>query len=126
MAEQIAKEFLQFYYEKYKLGGQRGDALVALYADDSQMTFEGDLRTGRVAIKEKLNSLTFKSIEHQITTMDFQPLDDSTLLIMVVGMLKTDNDPPHAFSQNFVLKAHAAGYYVKGEMFRMVLHNNAV
>jgi len=124
-AQQIGEQFLSFYYNAYKTG-QRGDQLQSLYAPDSQMTFEGDLRSGTEAIKQKLNSLTFQSIDHKITTMDVQAIDNETLLIMVVGMLKTDNDPPHAFSQNFVIKAHQGGYYVKSEIFRMILHNQAV
>lgn len=126
MAENIAKEFLQFYYQAYKKA-DRGDLLAGLYGADSQMTFEGDLQQGKDNIKAKLNGLRFQSIEHVITTMDFQLIDEGTLLIMVVGMLKTDEDPPHAFSQNFVLKSTGANnFYVKAEMFRMVLHNQAV
>jgi len=124
-AEDIAKQFLQVYYGNYK-SPQRGNSLANLYGADSQMTFEGDLRQGKEEIQEKLNSLRFVNIEHKITTMDHQLIDDETLLIMVVGMLKTDEDPPHAFSHNFVLKAAGpANFYVKGEMFRMVLHNQA-
>merc|ERR1712096_587923 len=70
------------------------------------------------------NSLSFKSINHSITCMDHQLVDNSTLLIIVIGMLKTDEDPPQSFSQTFVLKSSDGGsFYVKSDVFRMILHN---
>ena len=38
------------------------------------MTFEGAQFQGKQPIMEKLASLPFKSVHHQITTMDAQPI----------------------------------------------------
>jgi len=125
--EAIAKQFCQVYYEKYKgAAGERGTDLASLYGTDSCLSFEGSNDQGVDAIRNKLNSLSFKSINHSITCMDHQLVDNSTLLIIVIGMLKTDEDPPQSFSQTFVLKSAEGGsFYVKSDVFRMILHNHA-
>ena len=38
------------------------------------MTFEGAQFQGRQPIMEKLQSLPFKSVAHQVTTIDAQPI----------------------------------------------------
>ena len=47
------------------------------------MTFEGAQFQGRQPIMEKLQSLPFKSVAHQVTTIDAQPIigvDDNKVL----------------------------------------------
>jgi len=126
-AKTIAESFLEFYYKQYhQPQGTRGNSLSALYAEDSHMTFEGVLCVGTENIKNKLNTLAFNRIDHVITTYDCQALDNgSNIEIFVIGRLKTDDDPPHAFSQNFQLVRNQTGnFHIKSEVFRMVLHNS--
>ena len=86
------------------------------------MTFEGNQFLGRAKIMEKLTNLGFKSIKHSITTVDAQPTFDGGVLIVVLGQLKTDEDPPHTFNQIFVLKPSGGSFYVEHDIFRLALH----
>lgn len=47
-----------------------------------------DFAKGAQEIAEKLRSLTFQTIQHNISTMDIQPTTDSGILIVVTGALK--------------------------------------
>lgn len=77
---------------------------------------------GRVKIMEKLQGLTFKTIQHVVTMVDCQPTFDGGVVIVVLGQLKTDDDPPHTFNQVFVLKHQAGSFYVEHDIFRLSLH----
>ena len=87
------------------------------------MTFEGTQLMGRAKIMEKLQSLSFQKIQHLITTIDTQPTFDGGVLVMVLGQLKTDDDPPHTFNQTFVLKPSADSFFVEHDIFRLALHS---
>lgn len=39
--------------------------------------------------------------------------------------LQTDEDPPHGFSQVFVVKPIDAGYFIVHDIFRLSIHNTA-
>lgn len=83
------------------------------------MTFEGEQIMGRVKIMEKYQGLTFKTIQHVISTVDSQPMFDGGVIVSVIGQLKTDEDPPHTFSQVFVLKPQGDAFYVEHDIFRL-------
>lgn len=88
------------------------------------MTFEGNQFMGKTAIMEKLQGLAFQKIQHIVTTIDSQPTMDGGVLIVVLGQLKTDDDPPHTFNQTFVLKPAAGGsFYLEHDIFRLALHS---
>ena len=105
------------------------------------MTFEGTQIQGSAKIMEKIQSLTFQKIAHQITAVDCQPTFDGGILINVLGQLKvtssilimieglrsifvqTDDDPPHGFTHTFALKTEQGAWFVQHEIFRMALHN---
>ena len=110
------------------------------------MTFEGEQIQGAMKIMEKfkvrlfisiewcnhltwyssitpLQSLTFQSIKHIITKVDCQPMFDGGILIVVLGQLKTDNDPPHPYSQTFVLKPIADSFFLQHDIFRLGIHS---
>lgn len=96
-----------------------------LQRDDSVMLFEGSPFQGATAIVQKLMSLSFQKVEHAITTIDSVLTIDSGLLIMVVGQLKTDNDPIHTFSETFYLKQFGDSLFVMNSVFRLSLHHQA-
>ena len=56
--------------------------------DQSLMTFEGAQVQGRQSIMGKFGSLTFKSVKHEVQTVDCQPSMNSGILVMVSGLLK--------------------------------------
>ncbi|KAG8298834.1 Nuclear transport factor 2 [Homalodisca vitripennis] len=93
-------------------------------AETSFMTFEGMQLQGAMKIMEKLNSLTFQKINRIITAVDSQPMFDGGVLINVLGRLQTDEDPPHAYSQTFVLKPIGTSFYVQHDLFRLALHDS--
>ncbi|XP_018495671.1 probable nuclear transport factor 2 isoform X1 [Galendromus occidentalis] len=91
----------------------------------SFMTFEGEQHFGRTKIMEKFQALTFQKICHVITATDCQPMFDGGIMIVVLGQLKTDDDPPHSFYQVFVLKPIGDSFYLEHDIFRLALHHSA-
>lgn len=91
---------------------------------NSMLTFEGVQILGRERIAEKLASLTFQRINHQVTLVDSQPTLDGGVIVYVMGQLKTDDDPVHTFSQVFILQAEPnGGFSVRHDIFRLALHS---
>merc|ERR1712227_319891 len=82
---------------------------------------------GKAPILEKLMSLPFQKVNHQITTIDSQPIigvdDNKACCVMVTGQLKTDDDPPHSFHQTFILRPAGGSFVVANDFFRLPLHN---
>ncbi|KAL7079909.1 hypothetical protein ACQ4LE_000693 [Meloidogyne hapla] len=124
--DQVGQAFIQHYYSKFDVSDAtaRTVGLNDLYdADQSFMTFEGNQVRGRAAILEKFGSLQFRSIQHAITKTDCQPLQDGSILVTVIGQLKTDDDPINSFNHCFVLKPNTTGsFYISNEIFRLILH----
>ncbi|XP_046842468.1 nuclear transport factor 2-like [Xenia sp. Carnegie-2017] len=121
--EQIGKAFIDQFYKLFD-GNREG--LRPFYRDDSLLTFEGAQMQGVNAILEKLKSLPFQTVQHVVTTGDCHPTIDYGVLVHVVGQLKTDNDPPHSFSQTFCLRrdpVNPNNYYVLNDVFRLSLHH---
>lgn len=50
---------------------------------------------------------------------------DGGILISVLGRLQCDDDPPHAFSQVFVLKPLDGSFYCAHDIFRLNIHDSA-
>ncbi|GFS80382.1 nuclear transport factor 2 [Nephila pilipes] len=90
--------------------------------EKSLMTFEDQKISGRTKIMEKIQSLTFQKIAHNITAIDTQPMLDGSILICVLGQLKTDDDYPQTFHQIFVLKSLGDNFYAEHDIFRLSLH----
>lgn len=121
--EAIGRGFVNQYYALFDDPAQR-EKLVSFYnAETSFMTFEGLQLQGAMKIMEKLNSLTFQKINRMVTSVDSQPMFDGGVLICVLGRLQTDDDPPHAYSQTFVLKPVGTSFYVQHDLFRLALHD---
>uniref|UniRef100_A0A182PF40 NTF2-related export protein n=1 Tax=Anopheles epiroticus TaxID=199890 RepID=A0A182PF40_9DIPT len=123
--EEIGKGFVTQYYALFDDSNQR-PSLVNLYnAELSFMTFEGQQIQGAAKILEKLQSLTFQNITRVLTAVDSQPMFDGGVLINVLGRLKCDDDPPHAYSQTFVLKPLGGTFFCAHDIFRLNIHNSA-
>ncbi|PFX33201.1 nuclear transport factor 2-like [Stylophora pistillata] len=116
----IGKNFAQVYYQTFDTNRAN---LASLYESQSMLTFEGDQFQGREPIMKKLTGLPFTTVKHVITTIDCQPSTDNGVVVFVVGQLKTDDDPPHGFSQCFHLKPGSTNYFVLHDMFRLTLHH---
>uniref|UniRef100_A0A182MSB6 NTF2-related export protein n=1 Tax=Anopheles culicifacies TaxID=139723 RepID=A0A182MSB6_9DIPT len=123
--EEIGKGFVTQYYALFDDSTQR-PTLVNLYnAELSFMTFEGQQIQGAAKILEKLQSLTFQNISRVLTAVDSQPMFDGGVLINVLGRLQCDDDPPHAYSQTFVLKPIGTSFFCAHDIFRLNIHNTA-
>jgi len=121
--EAIGKAFIQQYYILFDDISKRHN-LAGLYNEPhSLLTFEGCSFQGSGKIMEKLQSLTFKQIQREATTIDCQPTFDGGVLVNVMGQLKTDDDPPQSFNQTFVLKPMNDSFFIQHDMFRLVIHN---
>lgn len=123
--EQIGKAFTEQYYNLFDNPATRANLSTLYNAEQSLMSFEGQAMQGSVKIMEKIQSLTFQKIAHLVTAVDCQPMFDGGVLVNVLGQLKTDDDPPQSFVQNFVLKPSGDSYYIQHDAFRLVLHNVA-
>eukprot|EP00116_Pleurobrachia_bachei_P015461 sb/3475723/ len=88
------------------------------------MTFEGQKFEGQQAISAKLTGLPFKTVKHVVTTVDVQPIPgQEAYIILVLGQLKTDDDPPHGFSEVFTIFNVNGQHVVVNDVFRLALHN---
>ncbi|DAA78319.1 TPA_exp: Uncharacterized protein A8136_4295 [Trichophyton benhamiae CBS 112371] len=117
---QVAKQFVEFYYQTFD--ENRGN-LRSLYRDQSMLTFETTSIQGAAAILEKLTSLPFKKVAHQVATLDAQPSNENGgIMVMVTGALLVDDSPaPMNYSQTFQLLPDGAGsYFVFNDVFRLV------
>ena len=68
----------------------RGELAKLYNAEQSFLSFEGQQMQGTAKIMEKINSLTFQSIAHIVTSIDCHPMFDGGILVNVMGQLKTD------------------------------------
>ena len=124
--EELGKAFVQRYHTQLSTNRE---TLQQLFAEQSMMTFEDAAYSGKQNITQKLMSLTFTSIQHQITCCDCQPVimqgspNQKAVLVMVMGKLKTDDDPAHSFAQTFLLKKSGGSFFIANEVFRMILHD---
>lgn len=119
----IGKGFVEQYYALFDDVNERAKLVNMYNTETSFMTFEGMQLQGALKIMEKLSSLSFQKINRIITSVDSQPMFDGGVLINVLGRLQTDEDPPHDYSQTFVLKPIANSFYIQHDIFRLALHD---
>ncbi|KAG8941782.1 Nuclear transport factor 2 [Tulasnella sp. 424] len=99
--QDIGTQFVQYYYATFD-GNRPG--LAPLYV---RQTFGGTTN-----IVEKITSLPFQSVKHQVTTLDAQAASPTTIIVMVTGALVIDDSPPMQFSQCFHLVQDGSSFYV--------------
>ncbi|XP_068170017.1 nuclear transport factor 2 isoform X2 [Antennarius striatus] len=116
----VGSSFVDYYYKQFDADRS---LLESLYIDSSCLTWEGEKFHGKKQIIDKLTSLPFKKIGHNITTHDHQPTPDSCILSMVVGQLKADEDLILGFHQSFLLKFMNNSWVCINEIFRLAIHN---
>jgi hypothetical protein len=83
--EDVAKQFIEFYYNTFDTDRK---TLNGLYREQSMLTFESASVLGVSSIVEKLTSLPFEKVKHQVATLDAQPtMVDGGIVILVTGQL---------------------------------------
>jgi hypothetical protein len=95
--------------------------LAQLYQDQSLMTYQGDKVQGRANILKKLAELPIRTVKHDIQDIDCQPSVCGGILIFVNGLLKTDDDPPHRFSEVFHLVPAQNSFFITNHLFRLLI-----
>lgn len=83
--EEVGRAFVLHYYNIFDTNRA---GLQSLYQEMSMMTFEGEKIQGSQAIAQKLTSLPFQSVKHEIITVDSQPSASGGVLVFVCGNLK--------------------------------------
>ncbi|KAF0352161.1 nuclear transport factor 2 [Gigaspora margarita] len=111
----VATAFTNHYYTTFSTDRNQ---LLPLYRDQSMLTFEGQQFQGANKIIEKLASLPFQKVQHQISTIDAQP-NFNGIFVCVTGALQVDEDAPQRFAQAFQLIPEGTSYYVLNDIFRL-------
>ncbi|TQV97700.1 nuclear transport factor 2 [Cordyceps javanica] len=119
--EDIAKQFIEFYYQQFDTDRK---SLASLYREQSMLTFESASVLGATAIVEKLTSLPFEKVKHQVSTLDAQPsMVEGGVVILVTGQLLVDEEQrPMNYTQAFQLARDPANgqYFVFNDVFKLV------
>jgi len=118
--QDIAQQFTEFYYKTFDENRQN---LAALYKEHSMLTFENSPVQGAAAITEKLVSLPFAKVQHEVTSLDAQPSNEAGgILVLVSGRLLVDEEQrPMSYTQAFQLLPDGAGsYFVFNDVFRLI------
>ncbi|KAI9798157.1 MAG: Nuclear transport factor 2 [Piccolia ochrophora] len=122
---QTALDFLAFYYQKFD---SDRTSLGALYRDNSVLTFEGTSTKGVAEIGEKLASLPFEAIRHDLgqspkDAIDLQPSPiEGGLIILVNGIIHQGEEGAKdlSFVQVFhLLRDDQGQYFVFNDIFRL-------
>merc|ERR1711904_115929 len=96
--------------------------LSTLYNDQSLMTFEGEQFQGGPTIWQKLSSLPFAQVRHNIIRVDCQPNPvNNGIVVFVIGDMQTDQNPtPLKYGQVFQLVQPSPGVWqIANDMFRL-------
>ncbi|GAU95179.1 hypothetical protein RvY_06845 [Ramazzottius varieornatus] len=123
--EEIGGAFVQHFYNLFDNANaeSRANNLIPLFLNEQCFqTYENSKASGVEAIRACLQKLSFQKIQRSITTVDCQPLSDG-VLVGVMGMVKTDEDPVHSYSETFVLRATNNNFFITNHIFRMAIHN---
>jgi len=86
------------------------------------LTFETAAIQGVSGIMEKLTTLPFGEVKHQVASLDAQPSNETGgILVMVTGALLVDEEQrPMSYSQVFQLMPDQGSYFVFNDVFRLV------
>ncbi|KAJ9054994.1 Nuclear transport factor 2 [Entomophthora muscae] len=116
--EQVATEFVNYYYNTFDTNRQ---ALGSLYRETSLLTFERNKYAGVAQISEKLTTLPFQKVRHNVTALDVQPfMQTGAIVIKVSGALLVDEETnPIQFSQAFILIPEGGSFYVQNDIFSL-------
>merc|ERR1740121_3028617 len=115
--QQVGEQFCQHYYQTFDTNRA---GLVPLYSETSMLTFEGEQFQGAQNIVQKLATLPFQRVQHQVLKCDCQPSGpQGGVIVSVTGNLVVDeNQNPLKFAQIFHLaKGPSGNYFCANDMF---------
>lgn len=97
--------------------------MLRLYLDNAIVVWNGNGTNGKEAIQKFF--LDLPTTEHSIVTLDAHPvIDDATLnqktiLVMVTGLIRLQNNPQKPFQQTFMITAQADKWKIVSDCFRI-------
>ncbi|KAF3387666.1 Nuclear transport factor 2 [Penicillium rolfsii] len=114
----MAEQFVEFYYQTFDTNRA---GLAGLYRDESMLTFENSPVQGTAGITEKLTSLPFQKVRHQLATLDAQPSGQNIIVLVTGALLVDDEQKPMNYTQLFTLNPDGNGsYFVLNDVFRLI------
>ncbi|XP_031630885.1 NTF2-related export protein-like [Contarinia nasturtii] len=119
-SSRTAEDFTKLYYESLD---KKRHQMSRLYLDNAIAIWNGNGTTGKENIQKFFQDLPIT--EHTITTLDAQPVIDEalsnqkTLLIMVSGMFRIQNNQSKQFQQTFIITAHEEKWKIVSDCFRI-------
>ncbi|KAK2551106.1 NTF2-related export protein 2 [Acropora cervicornis] len=122
-ATQAGEEFSNVYYETFD---KRRHLMSKLYSSDTTIVWNGNVvKGGSEVVTEFFNGLP--ATEHTLHSLDCQPVSDhaipgqTTVLVIVEGLVKFDGHKAELFSQNFLLTAEGGKVWkVASDCFRFI------
>lgn len=122
-ATQAGEEFSNVYYETFD---KRRHLMAKLYSANTTIIWNGNVvKGGPEIVTEFFNGLP--ATEHTLHSLDCQPVSDqaipgqTTVLVVVEGMVKFDGHKAELFSQNFLLTAEGGKVWkVASDCFRFI------
>nr|CAX75953.1 Nuclear transport factor 2 [Schistosoma japonicum] len=116
---ELGASFVTQYYHFMQVDRNSVDTF---YHPQARMTYEGQEIVGKDKIAEKFRSLPANTIQIVTTSVDVHPCENS-ILILVRGQLKCDEDPILPFCEMFFLRKFGNCFLISDSMFRLSLHN---
>ncbi|CAH3113928.1 unnamed protein product [Pocillopora meandrina] len=122
-ATQAGEEFSNVYYETLD---KRRHLMSKLYSENTTIVWNGNVvKGGSAKVTDFFNNLP--ATEHTLHSLDCQPVSDqaipgqTTVLVVVEGLVKYDGHKMHRFSQNFLLTAEGGTVWkVASDCFRFI------
>ncbi|KAM7192506.1 nuclear transport factor 2 [Naviculisporaceae sp. PSN 640] len=118
--QDVAKQFVDHYYNTFDTN--RG-ALAPLYRENSMLTFQSAQVLGAGGIAEKLASLPFQKVKHEIRSFESQPTPSDGIIILVAGALLVDDEQnPLNYAQSFQLSKDPSGnWFIFNDIFTLLV-----
>ena len=118
--KELSQQFLNAYYNTLMTNRSQ---LVTYYRENSQMCYEGDSCVGTKAINDKIEGLSFKTIEYKFESNECQTtVMPNAIIVAVNGTLQMDGADVFRFYQVFVLCQDQQGnFYVANDIFKLIM-----
>ena len=105
-----------------RLAKAQRKSLLRFYANGSTMTYSGSTYRGLEEIADKVESLSYESIEFGNLSSDVQPgPTPGSLFVAVCGYLQMDGSDKFGFAQSFnICPNNQGGYYIHNDIFTTI------
>merc|ERR1711957_182618 len=115
IGEQTVQQFYQLYDARQNM--------QQMYETQSLFTFEGQDVQGAMQIVQKLMSLGFQQVQHQVQKVNCQPVPGSPdkVMVNVVGNMLVNGSQNVKFAENFLLMKRPTGqWFILNNTFNVI------